>query len=250
MAGLAGYPAAGLLDKPAGAVVTFIFAFLVGFLIQRSRWCNASAIRDAILFKSYRNTRPLLLAMMVITIGFTVLIAFGVGHPIRIVAGMFTLTGMFLFGVGMVLGGACTVSTWVRTGEGNLGAAWALLYTFVGMFFASMLWNVLRWPPASYLQSPTPNLSVLSFGAFDATSVKAALGPVWGPLAVIGLGVVQVVILALIYRRLGRPGKRPAVVGVPEEKRAVRRAPAAAPALPSFGSSAARPDLPGLSNTV
>ena len=34
----------------------------------------------------------------------------------------------------MVLAGACTVSTWVKTGEGNVSALWALLFTFIGMF--------------------------------------------------------------------------------------------------------------------
>ena len=48
----------------AECVVAFIFGSVVGLLVQRSRFCNTAALRDAILFKSYRNTKALLLAMM------------------------------------------------------------------------------------------------------------------------------------------------------------------------------------------
>lgn len=203
--GLNGFPKAGTLpSKGTGDAVTFVFAFIVGFLIQRSRWCNASAIRDAILFKSFRNTKPLLAAMMVITAMFTVFEAMNVGRPINIVAGAFTVLGLFLFGIGMVLGGACTVSVWIRSAEGSVAALWALLYTFVGMFLFSELWNVLRWPAANYLQSTKPNWSILSFGSFNAMTIRSTFGPVWGPVAVMVGGALQVAVLVLIYRRLLR----------------------------------------------
>ena len=203
--GLNGFPKAGTLpSKGTGDAVTFVFAFIVGFLIQRSRWCNASAIRDAILFKSFRNTKPLLAAMMIITTMFTIFEAMNVGQPINIVAGAFTVLGLFLFGIGMVLGGACTVSVWIRSAEGSVAAVWALLYTFVGMFLFSELWNVLRWPEANYLQSTSPNWSILSFGSFNAMTIRGAFGPVWGPVAVLLAGALQVLVLVLIYRRLLR----------------------------------------------
>lgn len=203
--GLNGFPKTGTVpSKATGDVVTFVFAFIVGFLIQRSRWCNASAIRDAILFKSFRNTKPLVAAMAVITAMFTIFEVINVGQPIHIAGGMFTVLGLFLFGIGMVLGGACTVSVWIRSAEGSVAALWALLYTFVGMFAFSELWNVLRWPAANYLQSTAPNLSILSFGSFDAISIRDALGPVLGPLAVGVAGAAQVTVLLLIYRKFVR----------------------------------------------
>ena len=45
-------------------LVAFLFGSVVGLLVQRSRFCNTAALRDAILFKTYRNTEALLLAMM------------------------------------------------------------------------------------------------------------------------------------------------------------------------------------------
>ncbi len=203
--GLLGFPKIGTLaSKADGDVIAFVFAFIVGFLIQRSRWCNASAIRDAILFKSFRNTKPLLAAMMVVTTMFTIFEAIHVGQPISIIGGAFTVLGLFLFGIGMVLGGSCTVSVWIRSAEGSASALVALLYTFIGMFLFSELWNLLRWPPANYLQTTKPNLSILSFGSFNALTIRSMFGSFWGPVAVLVAGGLQVLILGLLYRKFVR----------------------------------------------
>lgn len=203
--GLNGFPNDSALTTKSGAdLVAFVFAFITGFLIQRSRWCNASAVRDAVLFKSFRNTKPLVATMIIITTMFTIFEAAHLGKPMNLVGGAFTVLGLFLFGIGMVLGGACTVSVWIRSAEGSIGALWALLYTFVGMFLFSELWNVFRWPAASYLQSPKPNLSILSFGAFNAFSLAKLFGPTWGPVAIVVAGGLQVAVLALIYKRMVR----------------------------------------------
>ena len=130
---------------------------MVGLLVQRSRFCNTAALRDAILFKTFRNTKALLVAMMILTIGFTAFLTMGDGHPMHFDVGLNQVAGLFLFGVGMVLAGACTVSTWVKTGEGNIGALWALLFTFIGMFLFSLLWSYNYWPPAPASMTGEPN---------------------------------------------------------------------------------------------
>ena len=38
-------------------LVAFVFGSIVGLLVQRSRFCNTAALRDAMLFKTYRNTK-------------------------------------------------------------------------------------------------------------------------------------------------------------------------------------------------
>ena len=129
-------------------LVAFVFGSVVGLLVQRSRFCNTAALRDAMLFKSFRNTKALLAAMIILTIGFTGFISIGEGKTMHFDVGLNQMIGLFLFGIGMVLAGACTVSTWVKSGEGNVGAMWALLFTFIGMFLFSLLWSVNYWPPA------------------------------------------------------------------------------------------------------
>ena len=132
----------------AECLVAFVFGSVVGLLVQRSRFCNTAALRDAMLFKTFRNTKALLVAMMILTIGFTAFISIGAGNPMRFDVGVNQILGLFLFGTGMVLAGACTVSTWVKAGEGNFGAIWALIFTFVGMFLFSLIWSYIYWPPA------------------------------------------------------------------------------------------------------
>lgn len=106
--------------SPIGeCIAAFIFGSVVGLLVQRSRFRNTAALRDAMLFNTYRNTKALLVAMMILTLGFTTFLTFGDGKPLHFDVGLNQLMGLFPFGIGMVLAGACTVSTWVKAGEGN-----------------------------------------------------------------------------------------------------------------------------------
>ena len=180
-------------------LVAFLFGSVVGLLMQRSRFCNTAALRDAIMFKTYRNTKAMLMAMMILTVGFTGFMSLGAGNPMRFDVGLNTFAGLFLFGIGMVLAGACTVSTWVKTGEGNLGALWALLFTFVGMFLFSLMWSWNWWPPAPQTMTGEPNLPALQLGFANAQTLQEKLGV---PALVFGL--VQFAVLLAIYRAILR----------------------------------------------
>lgn len=184
--------------SPVGeCFVAFVFGSVVGLLVQRSRFCNTAALRDAILFKSYRNTKALLVAMMILTIGFTAFISIGEGKPLTFDVGINQLVGLFLFGIGMVLAGACTVSTWVKLGEGNVGAFWALLFTFIGMFLFSLLWSTNYWPPAPASMTGSTNLEALQFGHANAATLQERFG-----IPAIVFGVVQTAVLFAIYRAI------------------------------------------------
>ncbi|MBL4690586.1 MAG: YeeE/YedE family protein [Rhodospirillales bacterium] len=188
------------MDSAIGeAIVALLFGSVVGLLVQRSRFCNTAALRDAILFKTYRNTKALLVAMMILTIGFTTFITFGEGNPMQFDVGLNQVIGMFLFGIGMVLAGACTVSTWVKTAEGNIGALWALLFTFVGMFLFSLVWSANYWPPASASMTGQPNLEALQLGYSNAATLQEKYG-----IPAVVFGAVQALVLYAIYRTILR----------------------------------------------
>ena len=180
-------------------LVAFLFGSIVGLLVQRSRFCNTAALRDAILFKTYRNTKALLAAMMILTIGFTGFLTFGEGNPMNFDVGLNQVVGLFLFGVGMVLAGACTVSTWVKTGEGNVGALWALLFTFIGMFLFSLAWSANYWPPTASSMTNEPNLEALQLGYSNAATLQEKFG-----VPAIVFGIVQTIVLAAIYWAIRR----------------------------------------------
>lgn len=191
-------------------LLAFGFGSVVGLLVQRSRFCNTAALRDAILFKSYRNTKALLVAMMILTIGFTAFITVGEGNPMRFDVGLNQVIGLFIFGIGMVLAGACTVSTWVKTGEGDIGALWALIFTFVGMFLFSLLWTANYWPPAPASMTGQPNLEALQLGYANAGTLQEMTGI---PAIIFGIG--QATVLFVIYRALTRREKRNHVTNTP-----------------------------------
>jgi len=151
------------------------------------------------LFKTYRNTKALLVAMMILTVGFTGFITLGEGNPMHFDVGVNQVVGLFLFGIGMVLAGACTVSTWVKTGEGNIGAAWALVFTFVGMFLYSLVWSFLYWPPAPGTMTGTPNLAGMQFGFANAATLQEKTG-----IPAILFGFLQFAVLVAIYRAILR----------------------------------------------
>ncbi len=177
----------------------FVFGTTVGVLVQRSRWCNTAALRDAMLFKSYRNTKALLVAMMILTVGFTGMISIGNGNPMRFDVGINQFIGLFLFGIGMVFAGACTVSSWVKTGEGNIGALWALLFLIVGLFLSSLVWSFSYWPLAGPTMTGHANAAGLQFGWADALTLQRDTG-----VPAIVFGVIQTGALYALYRRILR----------------------------------------------
>ena len=175
-------------------LAALVFGTAVGLLAQRSRFCTATALRDAILFNSFHHIKALLAAMMVLTFGFTLFMTFGEGKPMRFDVGLNQFAGGFIFGLGMVLAGACTVSTWVKSGTGNVGAMWTLLFTLVGMLLFSLVWSVFSWPPPPGL-SARADLGALQLGFANAETQQADLGV---PAVVFGL--VQLGVLVAVYR--------------------------------------------------
>ncbi len=178
-------------------LLAFVFGSIIGLLVQRSRFCNTAALRDAMLFQTYRNTKALLVAMMILTIGFTGFITIGEGNPMRFDVGLNQIIGLFIFGIGMVLAGACTVSTWVKAGEGNIGALWALIFTFVGMFLFSLVWSFTYWPPAPGTMTGEPNLAGLQLGYANAGTLQEKTG-----IPAIFFGLIQFAFLFAIYRAI------------------------------------------------
>ncbi len=135
--------------------------------------------------------------MMILTFGFTLFLTFGEGKAMHFDVGLNQVVGLFLFGIGMVLAGACTVSTWVKAGEGNVGAMWALLFTFIGMFLFSLLWSWNFWPPASISMTGEPNFEALQFGFINARTLQDKFG-----VPAVIFGMLQVFLLGLIYRAI------------------------------------------------
>ncbi|RRJ64397.1 YeeE/YedE family protein [Paenibacillus oralis] len=106
---------------------------LLGFVMQRGRFCLTGGFRDMYLTKNNRMFYALLIAIAVQAIGIFALAQFGV---IEFSAGTFNwlavIIGYYVFGIGIVLAGGCATGTWYRAGEGLIGS-WIALFGYMVM---------------------------------------------------------------------------------------------------------------------
>jgi uncharacterized membrane protein YedE/YeeE len=93
----------------------------LGFAIQRSRFCLASAFRDLAMFGTTSITRALVLLVLLISLSLGVAGMAGVSFSGYVFPyGIHTVVGALMFGIGMVLAGGCGAGTLWRIGEGYL----------------------------------------------------------------------------------------------------------------------------------
>ncbi|TDL94163.1 YeeE/YedE family protein [Macrococcus brunensis] len=109
---------------------------MLGFAMQRTRFCLTGGFRDMYVQKSNKMFYALLIAITIQGIGLWVLSAIGYLHlsydSFSVVG---TMIGSFVFGIGIILAGGCATGTWYRAGEGLIGS-WIALFMYA--FFAAM----------------------------------------------------------------------------------------------------------------
>lgn len=115
-------------DFMAYMIITgLICGALLGFVMQRGRFCLTGGFRDMYLAKNNRMFYALLVAIAVQSVGVFLLIDLGVfeysAGTLPIVA---VIVGSFIFGIGIILAGGCATGTWYRAGEGLIGSWIAL----------------------------------------------------------------------------------------------------------------------------
>ena len=108
-----------------GLLVGIIF----GVLLQRSRLCFNSAIRDVKMTKDNYLMKMALLAILIETIGFQLVAQLGLIklNPLPFIP-LAQIIGGFLFGMGMVLAGGCASGITYRIGEGYVTAFVAAIF--------------------------------------------------------------------------------------------------------------------------
>jgi len=110
-----------------------------GYVLQRGGFCLTRAVSNLMLMGDGTILRAYVLALLVAMVSVHALIAAGlVEIPVRPFHWVANLVGGLAFGVGMILSGGCSGSTWYRVGEGAIGA-WVVLIGFaVGATTASV----------------------------------------------------------------------------------------------------------------
>jgi len=195
--------AAALLHGNRGREASFsvLAGFAFGLLLQRSRFCFASAFRDLFLLRDRRVMLGVLAALAVGSVGYIVILQAQLPDPSRFLpptghiapAGWHLLLGGLSFGVGMVLAGGCISGNLYRLGEGAVTAPTALAGVTIGYFIAFNCWNWLYvngvstapvvWMPMKlgYAASLALQLGVLAAAAAILLKFLPALPPRAGP---------------------------------------------------------------------
>src|SRR3984893_4608965 len=124
-----------------------------GAVLQSGGFCLTRALSNTLLMRDATILRAYALALLVAMVGVEVLEALSlVDIPLRPLHWLSNIVGGLLFGVGMILSGGCSGSTWYRVGEGAVGA-WVVLLGFaIGATTADV--GVLS-PLRALLQKPT-----------------------------------------------------------------------------------------------
>lgn len=161
----------------ASAVLTGL-AF--GYVSQRGGFCLTRALSNLYLMGDLTLVRAYLLALLVATIGTHLLVTAGlVQIPVRPFHWLSNLVGGLSFGVGMILAGGCSASTWYRVGEGAVGA-WVVLLGFALGATATSV-GILA-PVRRLLQSPVITLN----GAAPTLPGLLGISP-WVVIAALGV---------------------------------------------------------------
>lgn len=164
--------------------------FAFGYATQRGGFCLTRALSNLFIMSDATILRAYGLALLVATLGVHLLFAAGlVEIPIRPFHWLANLAGGLIFGVGMILSGGCSGSTWYRVGEGAVGA-WVVLIGFaMGATATSVgvlapLRRMLQAPDITLGGTPPTLYNVLGtvFGVPDLSpwAVIAPLGIVLG----------------------------------------------------------------------
>ena len=153
--GLTAWAVAAVVYVAAHAVDTefsmfWVFGLAFGFVLQRARFCFASAFRDIFLLGHARNMKGLLLGLAVGSVGFALVMSrqvpmtsLGIYPPSANVLplGIHTGLGGLLFGVGMVLAGGCVSGSIYRMGEGYVASGVAFAGVMGGLLVSAHTWN-------------------------------------------------------------------------------------------------------------
>jgi uncharacterized membrane protein YedE/YeeE len=126
------------------------FGLAFGFVLQRARFCFASAFRDIFLLGHARNMKGVLLGLAVGALGFGLLMSQQIPNTSLSIypstanvlpVGIHTALGGLLFGVGMVLAGGCVSGSLYRMGEGYVASWVAFLGVMGGLLASAHTWN-------------------------------------------------------------------------------------------------------------
>ncbi|NMA78386.1 MAG: YeeE/YedE family protein [Actinomycetales bacterium] len=165
---------------------------VLGYVLQRSRFCVTGAFRDLYMTRSMRYFTPFLLAIAIQAIGVAALTGAGVLAPEAAgFAPLAVIGGGLLFGVGIIMAGGCATGTYYRAGEGLIGS-------WVALIFYALLAAVMKYGPLGSFTEAARSRTV------GHSTIQETLGvSVWVP-TILFSALVAVLVVRQVRKSAGR----------------------------------------------
>lgn len=138
-------------QNPKGAFIWAI-GLAFGYVLQRSRFCFTAALRDPMLTGGTSLTKALVIALALASLVFAGLHMSATGWDLSALdlskvklagyiqdAGVHTVIGGLLFGIGAVISGGCASGTFMRMGEGFAQQWITVLFFIAGSILGGFL---------------------------------------------------------------------------------------------------------------
>lgn len=158
--------------------VAALFGAMFGILIERGQICFTSAFRDLWISGRATMTKAIILGMAISSIAtLAVIVIYGM-EPITKIAGLSTLIGGLLFGIGIVMAGGCETGMMYRLMEGQIVFLPVFIGNVLGAGALAYAWDHLGVYDALVKSGSKINLiDVMGHaGALAATLVVLAAG--------------------------------------------------------------------------
>lgn len=176
---------------------------LLGFVMQRGRFCLTGGFRDMYIAKDNRMFYALLIAIAVQSIGVYTLIQMDV---IQFTTGAFpwvaVIIGSFVFGIGIILAGGCATGTWYRAGEGLLGS-WIALAGYM------LMSTIMKSGPLTPVNESISSVVLPKNSIADTTGIS-----VWVFIAIFTAIVVWIISRELRKPKVVIPSMKPKRTGI------------------------------------
>ncbi|MEK3799444.1 YeeE/YedE family protein [Peribacillus sp. FSL H8-0477] len=176
---------------------------LLGFVMQRGRFCLTGGFRDMYIAKDNRMFYALLIAIAVQSIGVYTLIQMDV---IQFTTGAFpwvaVIIGSFVFGIGIILAGGCATGTWYRAGEGLLGS-WIALAGYM------LMSTIMKSGPLTPVNESISSVVLPKNSIADTTGIS-----VWVFITIFAAIVVWIISRELRKPKVVIPSMKPKRTGI------------------------------------
>ena len=168
---------------------------VLGYVLQRSRFCVTGAFRDLYLTRSTRYFTPFLLAIAIQAVGVAALTGMGMLAPEPAsFAPLAVIGGGLIFGVGIIMAGGCATGTYYRAGEGLIGS-------WVALIFYALFAAVMKYGPLGGFTEAARSRTVA-----DATLHETLGVSVWVPVI-----AFSAIVATLVVRERRRATARPSL---------------------------------------